>query len=201
MIKQYFKGMKRLKTLALLGMVLGLFWSCGVTQSAADIALKDQQFEELKELIATKSYIIEVKTAYPMQTYDVTRITNALMRNTGNNAARIDVTGNFIEVKGDSVKGGLSYYGEVRIANTLDPRDSGINFEGETLSYEVFENDKKQILSVEFDIKGNSMELFSLIMQLYPNKRVTIFINSPNRNSIRYDGRLNALDETETTIK
>jgi hypothetical protein len=79
----------------------------------------------------------------------------------------------------------------------LDPRDSGIIFKGETLSYEVFENDKKQILSVEFDIKGNSMELFSVIMQLYPNKRATIIINSPNRNSIRYDGRLNALDETE----
>ncbi|MGB5500058.1 MAG: DUF4251 domain-containing protein [Maribacter sp.] len=193
--------MKQLKTLALLGMVLGLFWSCSSTQSAADIALKSRQFEELKELIASKSYMIEVRTAYPMQTYAVTRITNALMRNTGNNAARIDVTGNFIEVNGDSVNGGLSYYGEVRIANTLDPRDSGIIFKGETLSYEVFENDKKQILSVEFDIKGNSMELFSAIMQLYPNKRVSIIINSPNRNSIRYDGKLIEQEETEPTSK
>lgn len=198
---KYFKGMKQLKTLTLLGMALGLFWSCGGIQSAADIELKVQQYEALKDLVATKSYMIEVKTAYPMQTHAVTQITNTLMRNTGNSAGRIDVTGNFIEVTGDSVKGGLSYYGEVRIANTLDPRDGGINFEGETLSYEVLENDKKQILSVEFDIKGNSMELFSVIMQLYPNKRVTIFINSPNRNSIRYDGRLKALDETELGSK
>ncbi len=182
-------------------MVMGLVLGCSGTKSVEDIALKNQQFEELKELVATKSFMIEVKTAHPMQTYAVTQVTNALLRNTGNNAGRIDVTGDYIRVKADSVKGGLSYYGEVRIANTLDPRDSGINFDGEPLSYEVSENEKKQILSVEFDIKGNTMELFSVIMQLYPNKRVTIFINSPNRNSIRYDGRLNALDETETTLR
>ena len=193
--------MKRWTTLILLGMVLGLLWSCGGTKSAEAIALKNRQFEEVKELIATKSFMIEVKTAYPMQTYAVTQITNTLMRNTGNSAGRIDVTGDYIRVKADSVKGGLSYYGEVRIANTLDPRDAGINFEGETLSYEVFENEKKQILSVRFDIKGNTMELFSVIMQLYPNKRVTVFINSPNRNSIRYDGKLKELDETATASK
>ncbi len=193
--------MKQWNIIMLLGMVMGLVLGCSGTKSVEDIALKNQQFEELKELVATKSFMIEVKTAHPMQTYAVTQVTNALLRNTGNNAGRIDVTGDYIRVKADSVKGGLSYYGEVRIANTLDPRDSGINFDGEPLSYEVSENEKKQILSVEFDIKGNTMELFSVIMQLYPNKRVTIFINSPNRNSIRYDGRLNALDETETTLR
>lgn len=193
--------MKRLKTLALLGMVLGLFWGCGGTKSAESIALKNRQFEELKELIATKSYMIEVKTAYPMQTYAVTQITNTLMRNTGNSAGRIDVTGNFIEVKGDSVRGGLSYYGEVRMANSLDPRDAGINFKGEPHSYEVTENDKKQTLRVEFDIKGNTMELFSVIMELYPNKNATVIVNSVNRTTIRYDGRLKELDKSKPSSK
>ncbi|NNG09686.1 MAG: DUF4251 domain-containing protein [Arenibacter sp.] len=186
--------MKSFKYFVLLGMMAGLFWSCGSTQSAADIALKDRQFGELKELVASKSYAIDVKTAHPMQTYAVTRVTNSLMRNTGNNSGRIDVAGNFINIREDEVEGGLAYYGEVRIANTLDPRDNGIIFKGEPLSYEVLEDEKKQTLKVEFDIKGNSMELFTIIMQLYPSKRASIIINSPNRNSIRYEGNLRAFD-------
>ena len=193
--------MNRLKTIVLTGMALGLLWSCGGTKSASNIALKTQQFEALKEIVATKSFTIDVKTAHPMLTYDVMQITNALLRNTGNTAGRIDVTGNFIKVMGDSVEAGLSYYGEVRIANSLDPRDAGINFEGEPLSYEVSENKKKQTLRVAFDIKGKTMELFSVIMQLYPNKNTTLFINSPNRNSIRYDGTLKELEEGETSTK
>lgn len=190
-----------MKTIVLTGMALGLLWSCGSTKSTETLVLEKRQFEELKEIVATKVYTIAVNTAYPMQTYAVTQITNSLMRNTGNNAARIDVTGNYIEVKVDSVEGGLAYFGEVRIANTLDPRDSGINFKGEPLSYEVFENIEKQTLNVEFDIKGNSMELFSVIMQLYPNKRAAIIVNSPYRNSIRYDGKLNEIEERETSSK
>lgn len=191
--------MKQLKTLTLLGMVLGLFWSCGGTQSAAEIALKAQQYEALKDLVATKSFTIDVKTAYPMQTYAVTQVTNTLLRNTGNTAGRIDVTGDFIEVKGASVEGELSYFGEVRITNTLNPRNSGINFKGEAHSYEVTANEKKQTLSVEFEIKGNTMELFSLIMELYPNKKATIFVNSLGRNSIRYDGTISAFEESIST--
>lgn len=184
--------MKRSTILAVLGIFLGFIWGCSSTQSAADSAIKAEQFEAMKDLVATKSFTIDVKTAHPMQTRAVTQITNALMRNTGNNAGRIDVTGNFIEVKGDSVQAGLSYFGEVRIANSLDPNDAGINFEGEPLSYEVSDNEKKQTVTVEFDVRGKT-EPFMVIIQLFPNKRAAIFVNSPYRNSIRYDGVVKAL--------
>ena len=186
--------MKRNTILVVLFILLGLGWGCSSTQSAADIAIKAEQFEAMKALVATKSFTIDVKTAHPMQTQAVTQITNALMRNTGNNAGRIDVTGNFIEVMGDSVKAGLSYFGEVRIANSLDPNDAGINFEGEPLSYEVSDNEKKQTVTVEFDVRGKT-EPFMVIIQLFPNKRAAIFVNSPYRNSIRYDGTIRAFEE------
>lgn len=185
--------MKRLYSIAIIGIVFSLVLCCGGTQSTADIALKSQQFEEIKELVATKSFTIDVKTAHPMQTQAVTQITNALMRNTGNNAGRIDVTGNFITVEGDTVEAGLSYFGEVRIANSLNPDDAGINFDGEPLSYEVSDNEKKQTVTVEFDVRGKT-EPFMVIIQLYPNKRAAIFVNSPYRNSIRYDGVVRAIE-------
>ncbi len=194
--------MKRLKNIALLGMMLGLLWSCGGTKSAESIALKNRQFEELKTLVATKSFIFNAETAYPMQTYAVMQVNNALLRNTGNSAGRISLTGNgdFIKVNGDTVKATLAYFGEVRIVTSLDPRDAGINFDGEPYSYEVTANEKKQTVKVAFEVK-ESTEQFSVIMQLYPNKRVTVFITTVNRASIRYDGQLKELDETETALR
>lgn len=186
----------------LLGMLLGLFWSCGGVKSAESIALKNRQFEALKTLVATKSFVFNAETAYPMQTFAVMRVTNALLRNTGNAPGRISVTGNgdFIKVNGDIVQAELSYFGEVRIVSSMNPRDSGINFDGVPSTFDITENEKKQTLAVAFDVKAKS-EQFSVIMQLYPNKRVTVFINSPNRSSIRYDGTLSAFEESISARK
>jgi hypothetical protein len=197
MIKPYFKGMNRWKTIVLSGMVIGLFWSCGGIKSAEAIALKNSQFEALKTLVATKSFIFNAETAYPMQTYAVMQVTSALLRNTGNAPGRISLTGNgdYIKIKGDSIQAELSYFGELRVVSSMDPRDSGINFKGVPSAFDVAENEKKQTIRLEFDIRAKT-EPFSVIMQLYPNKRVTIFVNSINRTSIRYDGTINAFEES-----
>jgi len=197
MIKRYFKGMKRLKTLALLGMVLGLFWSCGGTKSTEAIALKNRQFEELKTLVATKSFVFNTETAYPMLTYAVMQVTNALLRNTGDAPGRISLLGNgdYIRIKGDTVQGTLAYFGEVRIVSSMNPRDSGINFEGVPSTFDITENKKKQTLKLEFNIK-EKIELYEVIMHFYPNKQATVFVNSMNRTSIRYDGTLSAFEES-----
>jgi len=194
--------MKRWTTFVLLGMVLGLLWSCGGTKSAEAIALKNRQFEELKTLVATKSFVFNAETAYPMQTHAVMQVNNALLRNTGNSTGRISLTGNgdFIKVKGDTIQAALAYFGEVRIVTSLDPRDAGINFKGVSATFDITENEKKQTLRLEFDIKAKT-ESFSVIMELYTNKRVTVFINSMNRASIRYDGKLKELDETATASR
>jgi len=189
--------MNRLKNIVLLGMVLGLFWSCGGTKSAESIAFKNRQFETLKTLVATKSFVFNAETAYPMQSYDVMRVTSALLRNTGNAAGRISLIGNgdYIKVKGDTVQAELAYFGEVRFAGSMNPRDSGINFNGVPSTFDVSENDKKQMLRLEFNIK-EKIESYEVIMHLYPNKHATVFINCMNRTSIRYDGTLSAFEES-----
>lgn len=200
MIKHYFKGMNRWKHIMLLGMVLGLFWSCGGTKSAEAIALKNRQFETLKSLVAAKSFVFNAETAYPMQTFAVMQVTNALLRNTGNAPGRISLIGNgeYIQVRGDSVQAELSYFGEVRIVSSMNPRDSGINFNGVPSTFDITENEKKQTLRLEFDIK-EKIESYEVIMDLYPNKQATVFINCMNRTSIRYDGKLSAFEENTST--
>ena len=181
----------------LLGMVIGLFWSCGATKSAESIALKNRQFEALKTLVATKSFVFNAETAYPMQTFAVMQVTNALLRNTGNAPGRISLRGNgdYIKINGDNVQAELAYFGELRVVSSMDPSDSGINFKGVPSAFDVAENEKKQTIRLEFDIRAKT-EPFSVIMQLYPNKRATIFVNSINRTSIRYDGTINAFEES-----
>ncbi len=189
--------MKRLKNIMLLGMVLGLFWSCGGVKSAESIALKNRQFEALKTLVATNSFVFNAETAYPMSSFAVLQVTNTLLRNTGNSAGRISLTGNgdYIKVKGDTVQAELAYFGEVRIAGSMNPRDSGINFNGVPKTFELTENEKKQMLRLEFNIK-EKIEPYEVIMHLYPNKHATVFINCMNRTSIRYDGTLSAFEES-----
>ena len=188
--------MKQFKKILLLGMVLGLFWSCGGTKSAESIALKNHQFEALKTLVASKSFVFNAETAYPMQSYDVMRVTSSLLRNTGNSAGRISVTGNgdYITIKGDTVQAELPYFGEVRVVTSMDPRDSGIHFKGVPSTFDITENEKKQMLRLEFNIR-EKIEQYSVIMNLYPNKHATVFINCMNRTSIRYDGKLSAFEE------
>ncbi len=192
--------MKRLYLpLLAITLTLGLHWSCGTTKNAEAIALKSSQFETLKELVAGKSFEISVETAYPMNTYAVMQVTSALLRNTGNAPGRINVMGNgdFIKINGDTVQGELSYFGEVRNVGVYTPSESGINFDGEPNSYEVTENEKKQSIRVEFDIKSK-LELYTVVMELYPNNKATVFINSMNRTSIRYDGTVKELEESDT---
>lgn len=194
--------MKHWKTIALLGMVLGLLWSCGGTKSAKSIALKNRQFEELKTLVATKAFVFNAEAAYPTQTYAVMQVNSVLLRNTGNSPGRISLVGNgdYIKVKGDTVQAELAYFGELRVASSMNPQDSGINFEGAPSTFDITENEKKQTLRLEFNIKGE-IDTYSVIMHLYSNKHATILINSMHRTSIRYDGKLIALEKSETTSK
>jgi len=189
--------MKKLSYVVFLTLFIGLMHGCSSTKKANAEAQRNRQFMGLKELVATNSFVFEAKTAYPMQSTAVMRVNNVLLRNTGNSAGRIDISGNgdFIEILNDSVQGQLPYFGEVRVVNSLDPNDSGINFNGTPTSYELIENEKKKNLRLEFDIKSK-VEGYTVIMELYPSKRSTVFINCINRSPIRFDG---IIKETESS--
>ncbi len=186
------KKNKHYKFLAIIGLTIGVLSGCGGTKSAAEIALNTEKLEAIKNDVASKSYSIEVHTAYPTQTYAVTQITNALMRNTGNSASRIDVTGNSIKVKGDTIQGILPYIGEVRAGSPMSSRDVGIEFKGQPISYKVIDNNKRQTLDIEFQIK-DKIERYDIIIQIYPDKSTTILVNCRYRTSIRYDGTFKVL--------
>ena len=176
-------------------MSLVFFWSCGSTKDNT-YSLKEQQLNELKELVASKSFKFIAETAHPMQTYAVTQVTNALLRNTGNTAGTIFLTGrgDYLKVMGDTITAELSYFGELRFVSSIDPKDSGINFKGEAFNFKITEHKKKKSLNLKFDVKSKN-GLYNIVMQIYPSKRTNIFVNSSNRTSIRYSGEIVMLED------
>jgi len=194
--------MKHKRIIILIVVVLSLIWSCGSSKSEETMAMKEHQINNLKELVDTKSFIFNAETAYPTQTYAVMQVTNAFLRNTGNTGGHIYLAsnGDYIKIMGDTVKAELSYFGESRVVASVDPRDTGINFEGQPTNYKVSENEKKKTLTLKFDINSKS-DQYKVIMQLYPSKRAKIFVNCANRTSIRYDGEIEPVLKEETSIK
>lgn len=194
--------MRRYYNITILVLALLLFWSCRSTKNDLVNNSKESQLIQLKELVASRSFKFKADTAYPMQTYDMMQVTNALLRNTGNTAGRISLMGNgdYITVKGDTVQAELAYFGERRMGFNIDPQDIGIHFEGNPSDYVVIENTKKKTLNIEFKTKSKT-EQYDVIMSVYPSKSATVYISSTNRTSMRYDGEIVKLDETDKTTK
>ncbi len=190
--------MKRNAYLASLLLALFLFWSCGSSKNDMTDNTKEIQLMQLKELVSSGSFKFKAESAHPMQTYDVMRITNALLRNTGNTSGRISLmgSGDHITFKNDTVYAELAYFGERRMAFSTDPKDNGIRFEGKPENYVVKENTKKKILNIEFEVKSNT-EQYDVIIRVYPSKRATVYISSLYRTSIRYDGEIIRLEESD----
>jgi hypothetical protein len=179
-------------------LVLFLFWSCGSSKNDMTDKTKEIQVNQLKELVTSGSFKFKAESAHPMQTYDVMRITNSILRNTGNTSGRISLMGNgdHITIENDTVHAELAYFGERRMAFSTDPKDNGIRFEGKPENYVVKENSKKKILNIEFKVKSNT-EQYDVVMRVYPSKRATVYISSLNRTSIRYDGEIIRPEESE----
>ena len=124
-----------------------------------------------------------------------------MFRNTGNNANRVDVRGdgNFIEIKNDTVKGYLSFYGERRQNSGEYGRSSAIQFEEplEDLSKKIDKDKGKLELEFSANQKGTDNEKYDLSIDIYPNKNVSVFITPVYKTFMRYSGILESVDVKE----
>lgn len=191
--------MKKITSIILTGFIVALLLGCSGAKNEANKELKAKQFDELKEFVSGNALHFKADYALPMQTFAVVQVTNALLRNTGNAAGRIYVArfGDYLKIQDGIVDGDFSYYGEIRIGRTLDPDDNAIIFKGEPKKYEVIENEKKNMVSIEFEINAES-ETFSVTLNIYPNKRAYVNVASAYRTSIQYQGFIGVLEEEES---
>ncbi|MEE3998919.1 DUF4251 domain-containing protein [Tenacibaculum sp. FZY0031] len=182
--------MKRL--VYLISMVFILL-SCASSKNATQA-----EIDNLKALIESKSFEVEAEWAEPMVTNAMTQIANAGLLPIGSNVGNINLVGNrnFFRMKKDTVAAYLPYFGERQMGGSYGGTDIGIEFEGVPKNLVVSE-DKENSYKISFKIKdkNTTTENYNVIVRVYPSLSSTIYVNSSQKNSIRYRGKVLKISE------
>ncbi len=147
----------------------------------------------LDSLVAKKNFQIESQTAYPQVTSSLISIANSGLLPPGESAGMINLSGNpnYLKMKGDSITAYLPYFGERQMGANTRNNNTGIKFDDISKEYSV-EKGKNNSYIIRFTIpdKKNRNEIYNITLQLYPNMRSDIRVNSSQRSQIRYRGTI-----------
>lgn len=175
--------------------ILAVFWSC----KSNDVIASDKHAAEINKLqllMDKDAYYIDIEVVYPLNTVATQQVANALLLSrTGNNASRIDVTGDghFVQIKTDSVKGNLSFFGERRLSGGhYGSTNGGIVFNGLPKDYQKAINEKKRKLEIKFTTNQEDeiSENYEVKIEIFPNNKVNVNIASTFKSFINYSGTL-----------
>ncbi|MCX2680311.1 DUF4251 domain-containing protein [Galbibacter sp. EGI 63066] len=166
-------------------------WSCSGTKNTLANA---QDIRALDSLVQQKQFKVVNDWASPMMTTAMMSISGIL--GPQNNMQQVNLIGNanYLEIKGDSVKAYLPYFGERQRGGGYNPDGEGIQFDQIAEDMEVNFLEDKELYRVRFNAHNKS-ESFAVMLAIFPNRKTNLVINSTDRNSIRYEGKLSALEE------
>lgn len=133
------------------------------------------EFENIKKLIDSKSYVFEAEWA---NTFGGKRI-------------NLTTNPNYLKITKDSADIFLPYFGVGHTSNNYKSGEGGIVFKGILEEYDVVINEKKQTHTIKF--KGrNKSELYEFSMLVYKSGNSNVNVNSSGRSGIKYDGKTKA---------
>jgi hypothetical protein len=123
------------------------------------------------------------------------QLSNAGLFPQGSTAGNIDIssTSNYLKMENDSVKAELPFYGERQFGGGYN-NSEGIAFEGVPNDLQI-EKGKKDAYDIHFNImdKNSSAESYQVYIKLFPNLTSIITVNSNQRYSIQYRGKINKI--------
>ncbi|MGC1632125.1 MAG: DUF4251 domain-containing protein [Gelidibacter sp.] len=186
-----------MKRFVLFSGLFAVLLGCGSNRQFSE--QDNQAYENLQQLVASKSLEIVSTSATPMATVAFSKVANSRILGPGNNAGRIDITSNFnkLTIKGDSIRGYLPYFGEQTFGSgPYGGNHSGIEFNNIPKDYKVIPNDKKHAVDISFKINDQyrNNDMYSIMITLYPNYSSQINVQSTSRTSIEYMGRVRELE-------
>ncbi|WP_339627358.1 DUF4251 domain-containing protein [uncultured Maribacter sp.] len=177
-----------MKTIVASFIVLSILFSC----SSAKNSISDTH--PIHSLISSRSFEFTADWASPMVTQSMNSIANSGLIPPGSTISRINLAGNpnYLKVFGDSVSANLPYYGERQFGGGYGSA-TGIEFNGIPEDYEqTFDTDKGKY-TISFNISDKS-DRYYVMMAIFPSKSTTVAVSLNNRNSIRYEGAIEALE-------
>ena len=175
--------------------ILALAVSSCKTNAVSKTEDKAKAISLLENLKSQNNYRIDVDAVYPLNSVASAKVTNALLANTGNNASRINVSGdgNFIEIKDDHVQAYLPFFGEMRM--------SGGSYGGRNVAIELDEplekidknldyTKRKLVLKFKAKQKEGDNDSYDIKIEIFGNRSASIDVTPVFRTYIRYDGRI-----------
>ena len=91
----------------------------------------------------------------------------------------------FLELKGDTVRSYLPYFGQAYQAPMMSP-SQGLNFETIAKSIRVAKT-KKDVSRIEIEMKTDE-DTYSYVIELYDSGKAYIHVRSQHRDPISFDG-------------
>ncbi|HUH27723.1 DUF4251 domain-containing protein [Gelidibacter sp.] len=180
-------------------MLFAMVLSCGSNKVFTEQDNKD--YQKLQDLVASKSFEIVSNSAMPIASASFSKVANSRILGPGNSAGNIDISSNSnrLVVKGDSIRGFLPFYGDQNFGGGYNRNHSGIEFNAIPEDYKVSLDDKKHAVNIRFKIADQyrSSERYDIIITLYPNHKSNIRVQSTNRSSIEYTGRVSKLEDAK----
>ncbi len=160
-----------IKNISLLALCGFLLYSCGSAKNRISE-------EEIANLVEQRQFNIESTWATPL------------------GGLRINLIGNpnYVKFNKDSVDLFLPYFGFRQMGGGYGS-ESGIKYKGRLKELKI---DKPKENKYQIKFQGAHLnESFDFIISVYSNGNTNISVNSSQRNTISYQGELEALDENE----
>ncbi|WP_299116806.1 DUF4251 domain-containing protein [uncultured Winogradskyella sp.] len=186
---------------SILILVLSLFVSSisfSQTRAERKQAKKERietQYNETKALIESGSFQFEAKWAIPLGN-DISSIGLSLP---GGGAVfqggRVDISNNSNKVSIDANNADvyLPYFGRVFFPKRIS-NERGIQYKGEIEDYTIDYNEKKKVITIKFKADSPG-DFLKFIYRINYGGNTTITVNSTNRQTISYNGKITALKE------
>lgn len=136
-----------------------------------------QKQKEIEALINSKNFVFDAEKAYPQ----------------GTRMLNLDYNTYFIKFTSENVVCDLPFFG--RAFNVGYGSDGGIKFEGKPENIKVEQKGKKYLIKTTV---SSTNDVYDLLFTIFYDGGTSVSINSNNRASISYDGRIRAPKESET---
>lgn len=164
--------------------------------SSSKSSVTELQTKALDSIMQQQEFSITSNWAQPQVTNAMNQLANVGLIPSGSSVGNIDISGitNYLKMEQDSVKAKLPFFGERHFGGGYN-NSEGIEFEGIPNNLQI-KKGKKAEYTMQFNIRDTNSpsETYQVYITLWPNLNSDITVTSAQRNSMRYQGNVQALE-------
>jgi hypothetical protein len=169
--------------ISILGFLI-IFISCASLKTEI---ISQKQITTLKEVVTSKNFEVISDWAQPFGlNAGMTGLQGLIQPGSSINNISLIGNPNFFKSQKDSVCIDLPYFGEQQMSRGHN-FNGGIKFKGKVDNYKASFNEKKNVYTLKYWLKGAG-ESYAVILTMFANNNSTLSITSSHRTTINYIG-------------